>query len=74
MSRYWYEIESLTSREGIKEALTEANNNVSAAAAELRCTAEQLKKAMEAYAIPAANEKGTELQLRLRRMLAGDGE
>ena len=74
MSRYWYEIETLTSRESIKDALADANNNVSAAAAELRCTAEQFKKAMEAYAIPAANEKGTELQLRLRRMLAGDGE
>ena len=74
MSRYWYEIESLTSREGIKEALADANNNQTAAAAELRCTAEQLKKAMEAYAIPAVNEKGTELQMRLRRMLEGDGE
>ena len=70
----WYEIETLTNREGIKEALAKANNNVSAAAAELRCTAEQLKKAMEAYAVPAVNEKGTELQLRLRRMLAGEDE
>ena len=70
----WYEIETLTNRDGIIEALAKANNNVSAAAAELRCTAEQLKKAMEAYAVPAVNEKGTELQLRLRRMLAGEDE
>ena len=70
----WYEIETLTNREGIKEALAAANNNVSAAAAELKCTAEQLKKAMEAYAVPAVNERGTELQLRLRRMLMGDDE
>ena len=74
MSRYWYEIETLTNRDGIIEALAKANNNVSAAAAELRCTAEQLKKAMDAYAVPAVNEKGTELQLRLRRMLEGDSE
>ena len=74
MSRYWYEIETLTSRETIKSALAAANNNQSAAAAELRCTAEQLKKAMDAYAVPAVNEKGTELQLRLRRMLAGEDE
>ena len=70
----WYEIETLTNREEIKEALAKANNNVSAAAAELRCTAEQLKKAMEAYAIPAVNERGTKLQMRLRRMLEGDGK
>ena len=70
----WYEIETLTNRDGIIEALAKANNNVSAAAAELRCTAEQLKKAMDAYAVPAVNEKGTELQLRLRRMLAGEDE
>ena len=70
----WYEIETLTNREGIKEALAAANSNITAAAAELRCTAEQLRKAMEAYAIPAVNEKGTELQMRLRRMLAGDSE
>ena len=70
----WYEIETLTNRDGIIEALAKANNNVSAAAAELRCTAEQLKKAMDAYAVPAVNEKGTELQLRLRRMLEGDSE
>ena len=70
----WYEIETLTNREGIKEALTKANNNQSAAAAELRCTAEQLKKAMEAYAVPAVNERGTELQMRLRRMLMGEDE
>ena len=74
MSRYWYEIESLASREGIKEALADANNNQTAAAAELKCTAEQLKKAMEAYAVPAINERGTELQMRLRRMLAGEDE
>ena len=70
----WYEIETLTNRERIKEALAKANNNQSAAAAELRCTAEQLKKAMEAYAVPSINEKGTELQLRLRRMLMGEDE
>ena len=70
----WYEIETLTNREIIKAALTAANNNQSAAAAELRCTAEQLKKAMEAYAVPAVNEKGTELQMRLRRMLMGEDE
>ena len=70
----WYEIETLTNRDSIKEALAKANSNVTAAAAELRCTAEQLRKAMEAYAIPAVNEKGTELQLRLRRMLAGEDE
>ena len=70
----WYEIETLTNRETIKSALAGANNNQSAAAAELRCTAEQLKKAMEAYAVPAVNERGTELQLRLRRMLNGDSE
>ena len=74
MSRYWYEIETLTNRETIKTALAAANNNVSAAAAELRCTAEQLKKAMDAYAVPAVNERGTEMQLRLRRMLNGDSE
>ena len=74
MSRYWYEIETLTNREGIKEALAKANNNQSAAAAELKCTAEQLKKAMEAYAVPTVNETGTKLQLRLRRMLMGDDE
>ena len=74
MSRYWYEIETLTDRNAIKEALAAANNNVSAAAAELKCTAEQLKKAMEAYAVPAVNERGTELQMRLRRMLAGEDE
>ena len=74
MSRYWYEIETLTDRNAIKEALAAANNNQSAAAAELKCTAEQLKKAMEAYAVPAVNEKGTELQMRLRRMLMGDDE
>ena len=74
MSRYWYEIETLTNREGIKEALAAANNNVSAAAAELKCTPEQLKKAMDAYAVPAVNERGTELQMRLRRMLMGDDE
>ena len=70
----WYEIESLTDRDGIKEALAAANNNQSAAAAELGCTAEQLKKAMEAYAVPSINEKGTKLQLRLRRMLMGEDE
>ena len=74
MSRYWYEIETLTNREGIKEALAKANNNQSAAAAELKCTAEQLKKAMEAYAVPTVNETGTKLQLRLRRMLMGEDE
>ena len=74
MSRYWYEIETITSRETIKAALAAANNNQRAAAAELRCTAEQLKKAMEAYAVPAVNEKGTELQMRLRQMLMGDDE
>ena len=74
MSRYWYEIETLTDRNAIKEALAAANNNVSAAAAELKCTAEQLKKAMEAYAVPTVNETGTKLQLRLRRMLMGDDE
>ena len=74
MSRYWYEIETLTNREGIKEALAKANNNVSAAAAELKCTPEQLNKAMAAYAVPAVNEKGTKLQMRLRRMLMGDDE
>ena len=74
MSRYWYEIETLTDRNAIKEALAAANNNVSAAAAELKCTAEQLKKAMEAYAVPLINEKGTKLQLRLRRMLEGEDE
>ena len=74
MSRYWYEIETLTDRNAIKEALAAANNNVSAAAAELKCTPEQLNKAMAAYAVPAVHEKGTELQLRLRRMLEGDGE
>ena len=70
----WYEIETLTSRETIKSALAAANNNVSAAAAELKCTPEQLNKAMAAYAVPAVNERGTELQLRLRRMLNGDSE
>lgn len=70
----WYEIETLTNREIIKSALVAANNNQSAAAAELRCTAEQLKKAMEAYAVPAVNERGTELQMRLRRMLMGEDE
>ena len=40
----WYEIETLTNRETIKSALAAANNNQSAAAAELKCTAEQLKK------------------------------
>ena len=74
MSRNWYEIETLTDRNAIKEALAKANNNVSAAAAELKCTAEQLKKAMEAYAVPSINEKGTELQMRLRRMLMGEDE
>ena len=74
MSKYWYEIETLTDRNAIKEALAAANNNVSAAAAELKCTAEQLKKAMDAYAVPVVNEKGTELQLRLRRMLMGEDE
>ena len=74
MSRYWYEIETLTNREGIKEALAKANNNVRAAAAELRCAPEQLKKAMAAYAVPAVNEIGTELQMRLRRMLEGEDE
>ena len=70
----WYEIETLTHRETIKSALAAANNNVSAAAAELKCTPEQLNKAMAAYAVPAVNEKGTELQMRLRRMLMGDDE
>ena len=74
MSRYWYEIETLTDRNAIKEALAAANNNVSAAAAELECTPEQLNKAMAAYAVPAVNEKGTKLQMRLRRMLMGDDE
>ena len=70
----WYEIETLTNREIIKSALVAVNNNQSAAAAELRCTAEQLKIAMEAYAVPAVNERGTELQMRLRRMLMGEDE
>ena len=70
----WYEIETLTNRETIKSALAAANNNVSAAAAELKCTPEQLNKAMAAYAVPAVNEKGTKLQMRLRRMLMGDDE
>ena len=74
MSRYWYEIETLTDRNAIKEALAKANNNVSAAAVELKCTPEQLNKAMAAYAVPAVNEKGTKLQMRLRRMLMGDDE
>ena len=74
MSRYWYEIETLTNRETIKSALAAANNNVSAAAVELKCTPEQLNKAMAAYAVPAINERGTELQMRLRRMLNGDSE
>ena len=74
MSRYWSEIETLTSRETIKSALAAANNNVSAAATELKCTPEQLNKAMAAYAVPAVNEKGTKLQMRLRRMLAGEDE
>ena len=74
MSRYWYEIETLTSRETIKTALAAANNNVSAAAVELKCTPEQLNKAMAAYAVPAINERRTELQMRLRRMLEGEDE
>ena len=74
MSRYWYEIETLTDRNAIKEALAAANNNVSAAAAKLKCAPEQLNKAMAAYAVPAVNERGTELQMRLRRMLMGEDE
>ncbi|HJJ31747.1 MAG TPA: hypothetical protein O0X97_05835 [Methanocorpusculum sp.] len=80
MSRNWYDIPSLSSRSSIKDSLQKTNGSLSAAAAELGCTAEQLRKAMEAHAVPnpAAKQTGTELQLRLRRMLeagnSGTGE
>ena len=71
MSTRWYERSVLLDRGIVAEAIAVNGGNRSAAAADLGCTAAQLKKAAEVYCIVSVKEleEGTAAELRLRRML-----
>ena len=81
MTAKWYEMPALLDRGTVVEAIAANGGNQSAAAADLGCTAAQLKKATEVYCIVSMKEleegKAAELSLRrmlLSGMLVGDGE
>ena len=71
MTAKWYEIPALLNRGTVVEAIAANGGNRSAAAADLGCTAAQLKKAADVYCIISAKElgEGTAAELSLRRML-----
>ena len=80
MTAKWYEMPALLDRGIVAEAIAANGGNRSAAAADLGCTAAQLKRAAEVYCIVSMKEleAGTAAELRLRRMLLsgmliGDG-
>lgn len=79
MTAKWYEMPALLDRGAVLEAIAANGGNRSAAAADLGCTAAQLKKAADVYCIISAKElgEGTAAELSLRKMLLSgipDGE
>ncbi|MDO5847842.1 MAG: hypothetical protein Q4Q20_06095 [Methanocorpusculum sp.] len=73
MTARWYEMPVLLDRESVLNAIRANGGNRSAAAANLGCTAAQLKKAADVYCIVSGKElgEGTAAELRLREMLCG---
>ena len=71
MTAKWYEMPALLDRGTVVEAIAANGGNRSAAAADLGCTAAQLKKAAEVYCIVSLKEleEGKAAELSLRRML-----
>ena len=71
MTAKWYEMPALLDLGSVVEAIAANGGNRSAAAADLGCTAAQLKKAAEVYCIVSGKEleEGKAAELSLRRML-----
>ena len=74
MTAKWYEMPALLDRGTVVEAIAANGGNRSAAAADLGCTAAQLKRTAEVYCIVSIKEleEGTAAELRLRRMLLSE--